>query len=79
MSAAESRGAFTFNFQDIQKRILRDLTSCEKDNDFIYHSRIPDVTSLAIIGKAAVAKSTPLVTPLSGAQFKGRRVVLSPH
>ena len=73
MSAAESRGAFTFNFQEVQKRIARDLTACEKDNEFIYHSRVPDVTALASIGKAAVAKCTPLVTPLSGAQFKGRR------
>jgi len=70
MSASESRGATTFKFQDLQKRIVRDLTSCEKDNDFIYHSRVPEVSSLSAIGKAPVAKPTQLAGPLSGAQFK---------
>ena len=36
------------------------LADAKKDNDFIYHERIPDQKSLKPIGKAAVAKATPL-------------------
>jgi len=69
MSAAESRGGATFLFGDIQKRIVRALQDAEKDNDFIYHARVPEVTSLTQITKAVVAKSTPLTTPMYP-QFK---------
>ena len=34
------------------------LADAKKDNDFIYHERIPDVKSLAQVGKAVVAKPT---------------------
>ena len=42
------------------KRINRQLTDAKKDNDFIYHERIPDVKSLPSLGRAAVVKPTPL-------------------
>ena len=32
----------------------------KKDNDFIYHERIPDVKSLTAIGRASVVKPTAL-------------------
>ena len=41
----------------------------KKDNDFIYHERIPDFKSLAAVGKAAVAKALPVAKPMS-ANFK---------
>jgi programmed cell death 6-interacting protein len=69
MLAADSRGGQTFIFADVQKRIVRALQDAEKDNDFIYHARIPEVTSLTPITKAVVAKSTPVSTPMSQ-QFK---------
>ena len=38
----------------------RALADAKKDNDFIYHERIPDQKTLKPIGKAAVAKATAL-------------------
>ena len=45
---------------DWMKRANRALTDAEKDNAFIYHERIPDVTQLTTIGRAAVVKPTAL-------------------
>jgi len=70
MSASEAHSGSAFLFADIQKRLVRDLQDAEKDNNFIYHAKIPEVSSLAAIPKAAVAKSTPLSSPMSS-QFKG--------
>ncbi len=41
-----------------QKKTERCLADAKKDNDFIYHERIPEVKALASIGKAVVAKAT---------------------
>jgi len=70
MSAAEAHGGSGFLFADLQKRLLRDLQDAEKDNNFIYHAKIPEVSSLTAIPKTVVAKSTPLSSPMSS-QFKG--------
>ncbi|XP_043204066.1 programmed cell death 6-interacting protein-like [Amphibalanus amphitrite] len=40
-------------------RAQQALASAKKDNDFIYHERVPDVKALAPIGKAAIAKLLP--------------------
>merc|ERR1719184_173067 len=45
---------------DWTKRATRALTDAKKDNDFIYHERIPDVKVLTAIGRAAVVKPTAL-------------------
>ena len=42
------------------RRTEKALTEAKKDNDFIYHERIPEEKSLTPIGKAAVAKPTPM-------------------
>ena len=70
MSAAENRGGSTFKFQDLQKKIYRGLEEAEKDNNFIYHAKVPELNNIATIGKAAVAKSLPLSQPMSP-NFKG--------
>ena len=44
--------------KDWYKRSNNYLTEAKKDNDFIYHERIPEVGKLAPIGKAAVVKAT---------------------
>ena len=36
----------------------RDLEEKIKENDFIYHERIPEVKALTSIGRAAVVKPT---------------------
>ena len=48
------------NAKDWLRRIEKALTEAKKDNDFIYHERIPEEKNLTPVGKAAVAKPTPL-------------------
>ena len=48
------------NAGDWIKRANRALTDAKKDNDFIYHERIPELKSLTAIGRASVVKATPL-------------------
>ncbi|KAK7067282.1 Rhophilin, Rho GTPase binding protein [Halocaridina rubra] len=56
-SSQTRSGDLTF-FSDHMGRAQRALDDAVKDNDFIYHERIPEVKSLAAIGKAPVAKLT---------------------
>ncbi|KAM9199900.1 programmed cell death 6-interacting protein isoform 1-T1 [Mergus octosetaceus] len=51
--------------KDLVDKINRALTAAKKDNDFIYHDRVPDLKDLEPIGKASLVKSTPVVVPLS--------------
>ncbi|XP_060103578.1 programmed cell death 6-interacting protein isoform X2 [Heteronotia binoei] len=51
--------------KDLSDKISRALTAAKKDNDFIYHDRIPDLKDLEPIGKASLVKATPVVVPLS--------------
>lgn len=50
----------SFPFEHEEKLIEREYHSIKKDNEFIYHARIPDVKSLNPISKACLAKPTPL-------------------
>ncbi|XP_003694269.1 programmed cell death 6-interacting protein isoform X1 [Apis florea] len=54
--AAQQRSNKPHLFQDYANRAQRNLTEVKKDNDFIYHERIPDIKSLEPVGKACVAK-----------------------
>ncbi|XP_012281249.1 programmed cell death 6-interacting protein isoform X2 [Orussus abietinus] len=58
--AAQQRSNKSDLFQDYANRAQRNLVEVKKDNDFIYHQRIPDIKSLDPIGKASVAKLLPL-------------------
>jgi programmed cell death 6-interacting protein len=42
------------------RRTEKALTEAKKDNDFIYHERIPDEKALTPIVKVVVAKPTPI-------------------
>uniref|UniRef100_A0A4W4ETT0 Programmed cell death 6-interacting protein n=1 Tax=Electrophorus electricus TaxID=8005 RepID=A0A4W4ETT0_ELEEL len=53
------------NIKDLSDKISRALTAAKKDNDFIYHDRVPEVKDLEHIGKAALVKSTAIQVPLS--------------
>lgn len=57
-------------FQDLFNKASRNLTEAKKDNDFIYHERIPDIKSLDPVGKAQLAKVLPLNHPMSQ-NFRG--------
>lgn len=68
--AAQQRSNKPSLFQDYANRAQRNLTEVKKDNDFIYHERVPDVKALEPIGKASVAKLLPLPEVFSS-NFKG--------
>ncbi|XP_032218255.2 programmed cell death 6-interacting protein [Nematostella vectensis] len=62
-AAKESMGMFdTKTWVD---RIKRGFVEAEKDNNLIYHDMIPSVDTLAVIGRASLAKSLPLSKPAS--------------
>lgn len=51
--------------KDLSDKINRALAAAKKDNDFIYHDRVPEVKDLEHIGKAALVKATAITPPLS--------------
>ncbi|XP_076765982.1 programmed cell death 6-interacting protein-like protein AliX [Xylocopa sonorina] len=58
--SAQQRSNKPHLFQDYANRAQRNLAEVKKDNDFIYHERIPDIKSLEPVGKASVAKLIPM-------------------
>lgn len=60
MKTAESQAGVSFSFRDEVKKISLLYEDVKKDNDFIYHARVPEVRSLAPIGKAVLAKPLPV-------------------
>ncbi|XP_013400625.1 programmed cell death 6-interacting protein [Lingula anatina] len=69
MQAAVTRGGKEVNFSEKMAKIQRALDSAEKDNNFIYHDKIPSRGNLDPIGKAPVAKAIPIASPM-GSDFK---------
>ncbi|XP_063230755.1 programmed cell death 6-interacting protein [Bacillus rossius redtenbacheri] len=63
--AAQLRSGKPSFFQDFANKAQRAYAEVKKDNDFIYHERIPDVKSLPPIGKAMVAKLLPVPERMS--------------
>ncbi|GFG30115.1 hypothetical protein Cfor_09518 [Coptotermes formosanus] len=63
--AAQQRSGKPSYFQDYANKAQRNLTEAKKDNDFIYHERIPDVKNLPSVGKAMLAKTLPVPERLS--------------
>lgn len=57
-------------FDDLASKAERNLGEAKKDNDFIYHERIPDIKAVDPIGKAQPAKVLQLSHPMSQ-NFKG--------
>ncbi|XP_070583609.1 programmed cell death 6-interacting protein isoform X2 [Erythrolamprus reginae] len=53
------------NVKDLSDKINRALIAAKKDNDFIYHDRVPDLKDLEPIGKVSLVKATPVTFPLS--------------
>lgn len=56
---------------DYIARATKALAEAQKDNDFIYHERVPDVKNLEPIGKAPLAKVVAVPERLS-ANYKGK-------
>ncbi|XP_044599221.1 programmed cell death 6-interacting protein [Cotesia glomerata] len=63
--AAQQRSNKPNLFQEYATKAERRLTVIKKDNDFIYHERIPDIKSLEPIGKANIAKFLTMSQPMS--------------
>ena len=42
----------------------------KKENDYVYHERVPDYKSLSNIERVALAKATPIKFPISE-DFRG--------
>ncbi|KAL4629391.1 programmed cell death 6-interacting protein isoform X3 [Arapaima gigas] len=51
--------------KDLSDKISRALTAAKKDNDFIYHDRVPEVKDLDPIGKASLVKPAAIQVPMS--------------
>jgi len=68
---AQQRSGKPSYFQDYANKAQRNLNEAKKDNDFIYHEKIPDVKSLLPVGKAVLAKSSPVPERLSQ-NFRGK-------
>ncbi|XP_050298360.1 programmed cell death 6-interacting protein [Anthonomus grandis grandis] len=62
--AAQSRSGKNL-FSDLLNKAERNLAEVEKDNDFIYHERVPDYKSLEPIGRAPLAKLLPVAEKMS--------------
>lgn len=62
-------------YNDILNKATQDLVEAKKDNDFIYHERIPDVKNLEPVTKAVIAKTSTVPNKLS-AKFKGILAIL---
>jgi programmed cell death 6-interacting protein len=71
MDAAENRGGYTFIFSDFSKKIYRALEEGKKDNNFIYHAKIPELSSLPSLGKHPLAKASPIPEKFSS-NFSGK-------
>lgn len=70
MKTGQTRANRPAFFQEYIVKAERALSEANKDNDFIYHERIPDPKTLSPIPKAALAKPIPLPLHMS-ANFKG--------
>lgn len=71
MKTVASRYDEYVNVKDLSDKISRALTAAKKDNDFIYHDRVPEVKDLDHIGKAALVKATAIQVPMSQ-KFTGK-------
>jgi len=71
--AAQQKSGDTSLYQDYINKAQRSLTEAQKDNDFIYHERVPEAKSLEAVGKAPLAKIAPMPERLSNS-FKGKQV-----
>ncbi len=65
-SMDRSRNPELGSANDWLRKTEKALADAKKDNDFIYHERIPDEKSLASVGKAVVAKATPMPPKYDG-------------
>ncbi|CAF0726806.1 unnamed protein product [Adineta ricciae] len=57
--------AFTPALRANQDEVNKALTAAKKDNDFVYHERVPDVKTLEVIIAQPIAKPLPVTFPIT--------------
>ena len=65
--------AFTAFLRANQDEIGKAAVAARKDNDFVYHERLPDARSLDTILAQPIARSLPVSFPLTP-DFRGRKI-----
>ncbi|KAJ1520851.1 hypothetical protein ONE63_003939 [Megalurothrips usitatus] len=60
LKSAQQRSGNASLFEELCNKATRALNDAKKDNDFIYHERIPDYKNLPAVSKAPIAKALPL-------------------
>ncbi|KAI1894230.1 hypothetical protein AGOR_G00113680 [Albula goreensis] len=65
LKTASSRFDEPINVRHFSDKVASALAAAKKDNDFIYHDRVPEVKDLEHIGKATLVKPTPIQVPMS--------------
>jgi len=75
LKAAQQKVSDPTHHQDYINRAQRFLTEAQKDNDFIYHERVPESKNLEVIGKAALAKISGIPDHFSSS-FKGKPMLI---
>lgn len=58
-----------------QDEVVKSATAARKDNDFVYHERLPDPRSLETILGQAIAKPLPVSFPLTN-DFRGTMTIV---
>lgn len=67
---AEQRGGKEMPVRQQFTIIQTGYDKTKKDNEFVYHDRVPDFKQLPVVERAALAKITPIKFPLSE-DFRG--------
>lgn len=70
IKTAELRAGKELNLKQYTARIQTSYEKTKKDNEFVYHDRVPDFKTLPAIEPASLAKVTPIKYPISE-DFRG--------
>ena len=70
IKTAESRAGKELNMKPYVAKIQASYEKTKKDNEFVYHDRVPDFKTLPAIEPASLAKITPIKYPISE-DFRG--------
>jgi programmed cell death 6-interacting protein len=70
LKIAEQRGGKEIDIKQLTTNVKNAFEKAKKENDYVYHERVPDYKSLGPIDRAPLAKTTPIKFPISD-EFRG--------
>jgi programmed cell death 6-interacting protein len=70
LKVADSRGGKDMNMRNYMGTVQGSLDKAKRENDHVYHARVPEYKQLAPLDRAALAKVTPVKFPISE-DFRG--------